>query len=158
MLADGSYTFQVQALGTAGVSGTAGPAASATFLVDTTPPVISNLRFALTGGAASVPAQSPGPDPAPAPGGGADVVLPSGAFTAAFDVTDGVLGSGVNGCAPSHLRASPTRPSMPRCDTNLTTLPPTTLLSLPAQLLRRAAAVTISLCEAPGTRSLRSRA
>lgn len=106
-LADGSYTFQVQALGAAGVSGSAGPAASSTFLVDTTPPVISGLLFTLAGGGAAAPTPgpatypgpSPGPNPAPAPAGGAAVVLPSGAFTAAFDVTDGVLGSGVNGCA-----------------------------------------------------------
>ena len=98
----------MQALGSAGVSGSAGPAAASTFLVDTTPPVVSNLRFALAGGAAGAPAPSPashpgpspGPTPAPALDGGAAVVLPSGAFTAAFDVTDGVLGSGVNGCAP----------------------------------------------------------
>ena len=116
-LADGSYTFQVQALGSAGVSGSAGPAASSTFLVDTTPPVISSLRFTLTGGDAGAPAPGPAPHPgpgpglnpapAPAPAGSAAVVLPSGAFTAAFDVTDGVLGSGVNGCAPCRISETP---------------------------------------------------
>lgn len=111
-LADGSYTFQVQALGSAGVSGSAGPAASSSFLVDTTPPVISNLHFTLTGGSvgapatgpASDPGPSPGPTPAPAPAGDVAVVLPSGAFTAAFDMTDGVLGSGVNGCATCKIK------------------------------------------------------
>ncbi|KAK9836281.1 hypothetical protein WJX81_001826 [Elliptochloris bilobata] len=99
-LVDGSYSFQVQALGTAGAAGMAGPAASATFLIDTTPPVVSKLRFMLAA-LANGPTHSPTPNPtssaAPAPGGGTTVSLASGAFTAAFDVTDGVLGSGVNG-------------------------------------------------------------
>jgi len=100
-LADGSYSFQVQALGTAGAAATAGPAASATFLVDTTPPVVSRLRFAPAAGAlaAPMPSPSPSPNPEPSAAGGAKVVLASGAFTASFVVSDGVLGSGVNGCA-----------------------------------------------------------
>ena len=145
-LADGSHTFQVQALGTAGISGTAGPPVPAMFLVDTTAPVISNLRFALASGAAGAPAQSPSsnpataqgpsPDPAPAPAGGVAVALPSGAFTAAFDVTDGVLGSGVNGCAPCcYLQLQPSVSAV------LQTSEATHSCSSLLTLLQRAAAV-----------------
>jgi hypothetical protein len=103
-LADGSYTFQVQALGAAGAPATAGPAAAAAFLVDTAPPTVSALRFAAaaagrTAAVAAAPTASLVAAPAAAAGGGgATVVLADGAFTAMFSVTDGVLGSGVNGC------------------------------------------------------------
>jgi len=111
-LADGSYTFQVRALGAAGAPATAGPAAAAAFLVDAAPPPASALRFtpAAAGRAAAV-AAAPGSPPAVLPAAvaaapavaadGGAVALANGAFTATFSVTDGVLGSGVNGCPPS---------------------------------------------------------
>ncbi|KAK9815904.1 hypothetical protein WJX72_011677 [[Myrmecia] bisecta] len=85
-LTDSRYTFQVAAQGAAG---NMGPIAAYTFVVDTTPPAISNITFTdSSSNAVYTPVQ--------AKDGNWSVAVPRGLFAVTFNVLDGLLGSGVN--------------------------------------------------------------
>ena len=104
-LADGNWVFQVRGVATSGVSGTT---VSASFLVDSSAPVISNLIVSYTAKKQAVNVT------VSRSGGTAQV--PSAAFRIYTIASDGLLGSGVNpnrsaGCLCHAPSGTPPPPS-----------------------------------------------
>jgi hypothetical protein len=96
-LADGSYTFQVVAVG---ASGDPGYVAPFSFVVDSTPPAVTDVAIALQGdtpaAATAVPVGSLG---GAALAARASIAFSAGGgcLNASFTAFDGVLGSGLAG-------------------------------------------------------------